>query len=124
MNPVRNLSLSEVIKKSVNTMLQKQRISNGVRKFITSESVTEGHPDKVADQISDGILDAILEKDPLARVACETFLPNGMIIVGGEITTDCYVDIKQVIRNVIKEIGYDKPGLWSGLADLRYFNEY
>lgn len=97
-----------------------------MRRFITSESVTEGHPDKVADQISDGILDAILTKDPLARVACETFLPNGVIIVGGEITTDCYVDIKKVIKDVVKEIGYNNPayGLdWQTCGILISINE-
>ena len=74
--------------------------------LFTSESVTEGHPDKMADQISDAILDAILRCDPEARVACETFLTTGMALVGGEITTTCYVDIPQIIREMIKEIGY------------------
>ena len=74
--------------------------------LFTSESVTEGHPDKMADQISDAILDAILRCDPEARVACETFLTTGMALVGGEITTTCYVDIPQIIRDTIKEIGY------------------
>jgi len=74
--------------------------------LFTSESVTEGHPDKMADQISDAILDAILRCDPKARVACETFLTTGMALVGGEITTTCYVDIPKIIRKTIKEIGY------------------
>jgi len=74
--------------------------------LFTSESVTEGHPDKMADQISDAILDAILKCDPNARVACETFLTTGMAMVGGEITTECYVDIPQIVRDTIKEIGY------------------
>ncbi|MBT3754677.1 MAG: methionine adenosyltransferase [Candidatus Cloacimonetes bacterium] len=74
--------------------------------LFTSESVTEGHPDKMADQISDAILDAILRCDPEARVACETFLTTGMALVGGEITTTCYVDIPKIIRETIKEIGY------------------
>ena len=74
--------------------------------LFTSESVTEGHPDKMADQISDAILDAILRCDPEARVACETFLTTGMALVGGEITTTCYVDIPLIIRNTIREIGY------------------
>ncbi len=74
--------------------------------LFTSESVTEGHPDKMADQISDAILDAILKCDPAARVACETFLTTGMALVGGEITTTCYADIPQIIRDTIKEIGY------------------
>ncbi|AQS60324.1 methionine adenosyltransferase [Desulforamulus ferrireducens] len=78
------------------------------RKLFTSESVTEGHPDKVADQISDAILDAILAKDPMARVACETFVTTGMAIVGGEISCQCYVDIPKVTRETILQIGYDR----------------
>ena len=74
--------------------------------FFSSESVTEGHPDKMADQISDAVLDAILKDDPLARVACETFLTTGLVIVGGEITTKTYVEVPAVVRKVIKEIGY------------------
>ncbi|MDP8201489.1 MAG: methionine adenosyltransferase [Candidatus Tenebribacter burtonii] len=74
--------------------------------LFTSESVTEGHPDKMADQISDAILDAILEKDPEGRVACETFLTTGMAVIAGEITTECYVDIPKIVRNTIKDIGY------------------
>lgn len=77
-----------------------------MKKYFTSESVTEGHPDKIADQISDAILDAILEQDPMARVACETFLTTGMVLVSGEISTTCYVDIPQITRQVIKDIGY------------------
>jgi len=76
------------------------------RHLFTSESVTEGHPDKMADQISDAILDAILEKDPNSHVACETYLTTGMVLVGGEITTNTYVDIQDIVRNTIKEIGY------------------
>ncbi|MGM0509429.1 MAG: methionine adenosyltransferase [Fusobacteriota bacterium] len=76
--------------------------------LFTSESVTEGHPDKMADQISDAILDAILDKDSTARVACETFLTTGSVIVGGEIRTDCYVNIQEIIRKTVKEIGYTK----------------
>ncbi len=72
----------------------------------TSESVTEGHPDKVADQISDAILDAIFDCDPDARVACETFITTGLVLVGGEITTTCYADISEIVRNTIKEFGY------------------
>ncbi len=78
------------------------------RKFFTSESVTEGHPDKICDQVSDAVLDAILEKDPQARVACETVVTTGMVMIMGEITTDCYVDIPKVARETIKEIGYDR----------------
>jgi len=76
--------------------------------LFTSESVTEGHPDKVADQISDAILDAILAKDPLARVACETAITTGLVIVVGEITTDCYVDIPRIIRQTVREVGYTR----------------
>ena len=76
------------------------------RHLFTSESVTEGHPDKMADLISDAILDAILEKDPDSHVACETYLTTGMVLVGGEITTDAYVDIQDIVRQTIKEIGY------------------
>ena len=77
-----------------------------VRRLFTSESVTEGHPDKMADQISDAILDAILAKDPLARVACETALTTGAAILLGEISTDCYVDMPRVVRDTVREIGY------------------
>lgn len=76
--------------------------------LFTSESVTEGHPDKVADQISDAILDTILEKDPVARVACETLVTTGLILISGEISTDCYVDITDVARKTVKSIGYDR----------------
>ncbi len=77
--------------------------------YFTSESVTEGHPDKMADQISDAILDAVFQDDPYGRVACETFTTTGMVMVGGEITTETYVDIPALIRNVIKDIGYIDP---------------
>lgn len=77
--------------------------------LFTSESVTEGHPDKVCDQISDAILDAIIERDKDARVACETFCTTGSVTVMGEITTDCRVDIPQIVRDVVCEIGYDGP---------------
>ena len=78
------------------------------RYFFTSESVTEGHPDKICDQISDAILDDILSKDPMGRVAAETMTTTGMVMVMGEITTDCYVDIDKIARKVIREIGYDR----------------
>lgn len=79
-----------------------------MRKFFTSESVTEGHPDKICDQISDAILDAILEKDSTARVACETTVTTGMIFCMGEITTKSYVDIPKIARDVVNDIGYDR----------------
>ena len=79
-----------------------------MKKFFTSESVTEGHPDKICDQVSDAILDAILEKDPSARVACETAAATGMIMCMGEITTSAYVDIPRIARDVINDIGYDR----------------
>ncbi|MCK4933433.1 methionine adenosyltransferase [Candidatus Bathyarchaeota archaeon] len=81
-------------------------INNG-RYLFTSESVAEGHPDKVADQISDAVLDAILSKDPEARVACETLVMQGNVIVTGQITTSCYVDIPRIVRKTLKEIGFD-----------------
>ncbi|MBI2447449.1 MAG: methionine adenosyltransferase, partial [Candidatus Omnitrophica bacterium] len=77
--------------------------------LFTSESVTEGHPDKVADQVSDAILDAIYEKDPNGRVACETLVTTGLAFVAGEVTTSCYVEIPKIIRRTIKEIGYTNP---------------
>ena len=83
--------------------------SNSPSYMLTSESVTEGHPDKLCDQISDAILDTILAKDPYARVACETAVTNGLIIVLGEITTDCYVEIPQIVREVVRDIGYTHP---------------
>ncbi len=76
------------------------------KKFLTSESVTEGHPDKVADQISDGIVDALLAKDPYSRIACETLTTKGLVIISGEITTNCYVEIPRLVRKIIREIGY------------------
>ena len=79
-----------------------------MKKFFTSESVTEGHPDKICDQISDAVLDAILAKDPMARVACETMTSTGLIMIAGEITTNCYVDLDKIARETVREIGYDR----------------
>lgn len=88
--------------------IQKEgRISN-VDYLFTSESVTEGHPDKICDQISDAVLDAIISQDPMARVACETTVTTGMIMLMGEITTNCYVDIPKIARQVVLDIGYDR----------------
>jgi S-adenosylmethionine synthetase len=85
-----------------------ERVKKMNRKFFTSESVTEGHPDKICDQISDAVLDAIFSQDKEARVACETAITTGLVLVMGEITTDCYIDIQQIVRDTIKEIGYDR----------------
>ena len=79
------------------------------RYLLTSESVTEGHPDKICDQISDAILDTIMAQDPMGRVACETAITTGLVLVLGEITTSCYVDVPQVARGVIRDIGYTDP---------------
>lgn len=87
----------------------------------TSESVSEGHPDKIADQISDAILDAILAQDPRARVACETFVKTGMVLVGGEITTKAWVDVEEITRGVIRDIGYNSSEMgfdWESCAVL------
>jgi S-adenosylmethionine synthetase len=78
--------------------------------LFTSESVTEGHPDKVADQISDGVLDAVLKDDPLGRVACETLVNTGLVVVSGEITTETYVDIQEIARRTVEQIGYTDAG--------------
>ena len=84
-------------------------MSQNRKRVFTSESVTEGHPDKICDQISDAVLDAIYAQDPMARVACETACTTGMVLVMGEISTNCYVDIPSVVRKTVCEIGYDKP---------------
>ena len=81
--------------------------------LFTSESVTEGHPDKLADQISDAILDAIFEKDPQGRVACETLVTTGLAFVAGEITTSSYVEVPKVVREVIHDVGYTDPEMGS-----------
>ncbi|MBV9933339.1 MAG: methionine adenosyltransferase, partial [Actinobacteria bacterium] len=80
----------------------------GSKYTFTSESVTEGHPDKMADQVSDAVLDAILDADPSGRVACETLLTTGLVVVAGEITTNAYVEIPKLVRETICEIGYDR----------------
>ena len=82
-------------------------LNNG-KHFFTSESVTEGHPDKIADQISDAVLDAVLRDDPTGRVACETLVTTGLAFIAGEISTKTYVDIKSIVRQTIKEIGYTR----------------
>ena len=79
-----------------------------MKRLFTSESVTEGHHDKICDQISDAVLDAIMEKDPMGRVACETSVATGLVLVTGEITTNCYIDIPKIARETIREIGYDR----------------
>jgi len=82
---------------------------NSPKYLLTSESVTEGHPDKICDQISDAILDTIMADDPNGRVACETAVTTGLVVVMGEITTSCYVDVPQVVRQVVRDIGYTNP---------------
>lgn len=93
-----------------------------MRKLFTSESVTEGHPDKICDQISDAILDAIFEKDPQARVACETAVTTGMVLVMGEISTNTYVDIQTIVRDTVKEIGYDRGKYGFDAENLNVLN--
>lgn len=84
-------------------------VRNEEKRFVTTESVAEGHPDKLADQISDKILDEIIKQDPQGRVACETYVTHGLIIVGGEITTHAWVDISEITRETVKEVGYTSP---------------
>lgn len=96
---------------------------NMSRKLIfSSESVTEGHPDKIADQISDAVLDAMIKEDPNSRVACETFVTTGMVLIGGEIATDTYVNLTQLARNVAKEIGYVHPDMGFYYKDITVLN--
>src|ERR1700679_2393946 len=89
------------------SFLRRKILAAKNRILFTSESVTEGHPDKIADQISDAILDACLAEDPYSRVACETLTCTGLVVVAGEITTKAYVDFQTVVRETIREIGYD-----------------
>ena len=92
----------------------------GMTDFLfTSESVTEGHPDKVADQISDAVLDGIIAQDPQARVACETMVTTGMAIIAGEITTKCYVDMPGIVRETIKGIGYTDSAMGFDWENVR-----
>ncbi|MFQ5906187.1 MAG: methionine adenosyltransferase [bacterium] len=94
--------------------------------LLTSESVTEGHPDKICDQVSDAILDAVLSEDQKGRVACETMVTTGLVLVAGEISTECYVDIPSVVRSVIREVGYDNPANgfdWESCAVLTSIQE-
>jgi len=88
--------------------MYKRKGSSMERRLFTSESVTEGHPDKICDQISDAVLDALMEQDPMSRVACETSITTGLVLVMGEITTNAYVDIQKIVRETIREIGYDR----------------
>ncbi len=85
------------------------RFSSSPKYLLTSESVTEGHPDKVCDQISDAILDSIMDQDPMGRVACETATTTGLVVVLGEITTSCYIDVQSIVREVVRDIGYTNP---------------
>ncbi len=86
-------------------------MSGKEKHFFTSESVATGHPDKLADQISDGVLDAIMANDPMGRVACETLVTTGLVFIAGEITTNCYADIPSIARQTIKEVGYTDPSM-------------
>ncbi len=95
--------------KSVNIYIYERRLEIFMEKrLFTSESVTEGHPDKICDAISDAVLDALMEKDPMSRVACETAITTGLVLVMGEITTNAYVDIQKIVRETVRKIGYDR----------------
>src|ERR671919_2381672 len=93
---------------AVSTTIDGEGVGSRTSHLFTSESVTEGHPDKIADQISDTILDAAIEQDPRARVACETLVTTGLVVVAGEITTDTYVDIPTLVREKVSQIGYTR----------------
>src|SRR5213592_412100 len=106
---VRGLLLSPlVLTNDSGLCLEGFELNNHRGVLFTSESVTEGHPDKIADQISDAVLDATLRVDPMSRVACETLLTTGMVIVAGEITTNAHLDYADIARETIREIGYDR----------------
>jgi S-adenosylmethionine synthetase len=112
---------NSVAMKQAVTLIYSLKIGHPMQKefLFTSESVSEGHPDKIADQISDAILDAILEQDRNARVACETYVKTGMVIVGGEISTSAWVDVEQITRNVVRDIGYNSSHIgfdWESCA--------
>ena len=99
-----------MVRRKDKSQMAKKSISKGAKKYLfTSESVTMGHPDKVADHISDAILDAMLAQDPKSRVACETLVKADMVVLAGEITTKAHVDIPTIVRDTIKKIGYDDP---------------
>src|SRR3712207_1302536 len=93
---------------AVSTTIESEGVGAKTSHLFTSESVTEGHPDKIADQISDAILDAAIEQDPKSRVACETLVTTGLVVVAGEITTDTYVDIPTLVREKVTQIGYTR----------------
>mgnify|MGYP003392001834 CR=1 FL=1 len=97
-----------VLQRRIQVYIKKGKQNSMANRIFTSESVTEGHPDKICDQISDAVLDAILDKDPMARVACETCTTTGMVMIMGEITTSAQIDIPAITRNVIVDIGYDR----------------
>ncbi len=100
-------------------MRREDRVNYMTRRYlISSESVAEGHPDKMADQISDAILDAILDQDPEGRVACEVLCTTGLVLIAGEVTTNCYIDIAEIARNTIKEIGYTKAAYGFNYKDV------
>ena len=92
---------------------------NKGRHLFTSESVTEGHPDKVADQISDAVLDYALSQDPMSRVACETMVTTGVAVVAGEITTKTHIDYQKIVRSTVESIGYTDASLWVRFQDVR-----
>ncbi len=99
-------------------------MSTNNKHLFTSESVTEGHPDKIADQISDGVLDAVLREDPHGRVACETLLTTGLVMIAGEITTSSRVDYTKIARETIRDIGYTRAKYGFDCENLRRYNRH